>query len=204
MEDNLYEDPGLFNIKPYSCMKRFKRIFRLVDLYALPITLRYKQEKRFYTNWGAMTSIFIIMLMLGFLVSSLLTMFADTNVTEVVTTKLIKNKDFQNLEEGNFIFGFRVIDSNDQLFEQSDILSWDIVTNEAEWNNATQSYSTTPTVYELTNCGTYYKEELNDTILLDETTLTRANMNSYLCPMKLKKNFVNGTKFEERYVSTSL
>ena len=42
MEEDPYEDPGLYEIKPYSCMKRFKRVFRLVDLYALPITLRYK------------------------------------------------------------------------------------------------------------------------------------------------------------------
>ena len=60
-----------------------------------------------------MTSIFIIMLMIGFFVSYLVKMFADTNVTEVVTTKLIKNKDFKNLQEGNFIFGFRVIDSDE-------------------------------------------------------------------------------------------
>jgi len=41
-----------------------KRKFRLLDLYALPITLRYKGEKKFYTNFGALTSLFIILLVM--------------------------------------------------------------------------------------------------------------------------------------------
>ena len=93
MEIDPYDDPALYQIKAIPCMKRFKKVFRIVDMYALPITLRYKQEKRFYTNWGACTSVALIVIMLGFFVSYLLRMFADTDTTETVLTKLIKNKD---------------------------------------------------------------------------------------------------------------
>lgn len=89
MEVDPYDDPDLYTIEPIPCMKQFKKIFRLIDLYALPITLRYKQEKKFYTNWGAATSIFIILIMVGFFVSYLVTMLADTNTTESIISKLV-------------------------------------------------------------------------------------------------------------------
>ena len=72
-----YDDPCLYTITPISPMKKYKKICRLIDLYALPITLRYKTEKRFYTNYGACTSITLILVMLGFFASYLITMLAD-------------------------------------------------------------------------------------------------------------------------------
>ena len=72
-----YDDPSLYTITPVKSMKKFKKICRLIDLYALPITLRYKTEKKFYTNYGACTSITIILVMLAFFASYLTQMFAD-------------------------------------------------------------------------------------------------------------------------------
>ena len=72
-----YDDPTLYTITPTKSMKKFKRVCRLIDLYALPITLRYKAEKKFYTNYGACTSITIIFIMLAFFASSLTTMLSD-------------------------------------------------------------------------------------------------------------------------------
>lgn len=48
-------------------MKQFKRQFRKLDLYAMPVTLRYKGEKKFYTNFGALTSVIIILLMVAYI-----------------------------------------------------------------------------------------------------------------------------------------
>jgi hypothetical protein len=45
--------------------KLMKKAFRRADLYALPITLRYKGEKKFYTNFGACISAFVIFFILG-------------------------------------------------------------------------------------------------------------------------------------------
>ena len=93
MEVDPYDDPSLYEITRTKPMKKFKKICRIFDLYSLPITLRYKQQKKFYTNYGACTSITIIFLMLGFIGSYLIQMFADTQITEAVFTKLIKDKD---------------------------------------------------------------------------------------------------------------
>ncbi len=95
-------------------------------MYALPITLRYKQEKRFYTNWGACTSVALIVIMLGFFVSYLLRMFADTDTTETILTKLIKNKDSTQFGQGNFLFGFRIVDNDGRLFWDQSMIQWSI------------------------------------------------------------------------------
>ena len=52
-----------------------------MDLYALPITFRYKAEKKFYTNFGAATSIVLLIVMVGFLWAYIREMLSDTRVT---------------------------------------------------------------------------------------------------------------------------
>lgn len=47
----------------------------MLDLYALPITFRYKGEKKFYTMFGAVVSLFIILATLSLLYSELTAMF---------------------------------------------------------------------------------------------------------------------------------
>ena len=44
---------------PIPNFKRFKFYFKMLDMYALPITLRYKHQKMFYTNFGAMISLLV-------------------------------------------------------------------------------------------------------------------------------------------------
>ena len=61
-----------------------------------------------------------------------------------------------------------------------------------------------PTYYRLTNCLDYYKSDLNGTIALEESAFIRADINSYLCPVALLPKFIQGTQFEETYVSTTL
>lgn len=57
-------------------MKKLKRYFRLADLFARDVSLKYKGERyrlpfshyrRFYTNFGALTSVVIITVMLTLL-----------------------------------------------------------------------------------------------------------------------------------------
>ena len=93
-------------------MKRIKKLFRKVDLYALPITLRYKQEKRFYTNFGALTSCVLVITVFSFATSYLLSMLANENPKTQQKTAFIAEKD-KLLESsgGKFLFGYRIIDS---------------------------------------------------------------------------------------------
>ena len=110
VEVDPYDDPQLYTIVPMPPAKKFKKICRLIDLYALPITLRYKQEKKFYTNYGACASIVMVLIMLSFFASYLVRMLADTEITQSVDTKLISNKEIEFTANHTFIFGFRVTD----------------------------------------------------------------------------------------------
>ena len=77
MEIDPFHDPLLQKKDNVPVFKRFKKLLRKADIYALPITLRYKAEKKFYTNFGAATSVLIILTMLGFAASDFATMLAD-------------------------------------------------------------------------------------------------------------------------------
>ena len=208
MEVDPYNDPSLYTIEPIPCMKRYKKIFRLIDLYAMPITLRYKQEKRFYTNWGAATSIVIILVMLGFFASNLINMFADTNTTETILTKLVVNKEpattSSSTYNGTFIFGFRILDADSNAFWDQSIIKWSVVTTKKTWSSALEIYEPFMTTYYLSNCKDYYESTLKETLVIDDSEYARADLNSYQCPVSLLTNFIAGTQFQDTYVETAL
>ena len=62
-----FRDPSLYTYERIPWLKRFKADFRMLDLYALPITLRYKNQKKFYTNYGACSSLVLIIIVFGYL-----------------------------------------------------------------------------------------------------------------------------------------
>ena len=65
-EVDKFKDDDFYHIEDIKCMSKTRGFVRQLDLYALPITLRYKGEKMFYTNFGAATSLLLIISMLGF------------------------------------------------------------------------------------------------------------------------------------------
>lgn len=81
VEVDPFRDESFYHIETVPCMSRFRRLVRQADLYALPITMRYKNEKMFYTNFGAAASILIVISMLAVLLSQVLTMTAKTDIT---------------------------------------------------------------------------------------------------------------------------
>jgi len=78
MEIDPFKDPLLKTYEPLSCYAKFKKIFKLLDLYALPITFKYKGEKKFYTMYGAVVSLFIILATLALLYSEMSSMYFKT------------------------------------------------------------------------------------------------------------------------------
>ena len=78
MEPDPFHDENFYSMEKVRCLSLFRRLVRQVDMYAIPITLRYKSEKMFYTNFGAFTSILIILAMVGLFVNEIITMFART------------------------------------------------------------------------------------------------------------------------------
>jgi hypothetical protein len=47
----------------------------------MPVTLRYKGEKKFYTNYGAVTSLLIILLMVAYIGTEISVMLSLTKYT---------------------------------------------------------------------------------------------------------------------------
>ena len=66
-EDNFFEDNRLSTYTPIPMMAQLKRMWRRTDSYALPVTLRYKGEKKFYTNFGALISCTIYLALMVYL-----------------------------------------------------------------------------------------------------------------------------------------
>ena len=64
MENNPFKDPRIKKYEKISLAKKLKKNLRKLDIYAMPIALRYKGEKKFYTNFGAIVSAILILLML--------------------------------------------------------------------------------------------------------------------------------------------
>ena len=158
-------------------MKRIKKLFRKVDIYALPITLRYKSEKKFYTNFGALTSVILIVAMLGFATSFMLAMLADENPTVQQKTAFISEKD-KELESsgGGFLFGFRILDS--ETGEDFLDLSYAhpvITTYTNTWNPQTKAYVERPQNYVLEACDVDFLKGLNSNLQIsDPSSLVRA------------------------------
>jgi len=67
MERNLFNESeeSLKYYKKIGMFKRFKYYFKMIDIYAIPITLRYKNQRKFYTNFGALTTTVILLTMLS-------------------------------------------------------------------------------------------------------------------------------------------
>ena len=81
-----------------------------MDLYAIPITLRYKAEKKFYTNFGALTSLFLIITIFSFTIKFILEMLNGLNVSQEVSRKLNSKKppDVHEESPGKFMFGYQI------------------------------------------------------------------------------------------------
>ena len=69
---DIFLEHEFVSYEPVSVKKQMKRSCRLMDLYAIPITLRYKNEKKFYTNFGAATSCVVITVILTLLLTEIL------------------------------------------------------------------------------------------------------------------------------------
>ncbi len=114
-EVDYFRGPGFYSYEPIPLMKRLKRMFRALDIYALPITLRYKMEKRFYTNFGALSSVILLLVVVVFIYLEVSVMFQKTQVSETSQTGFITDRP-ENIAKTlvPFSFGFRLINAKNQ------------------------------------------------------------------------------------------
>jgi|LauGreDrversion4_2_1035121.scaffolds.fasta_scaffold2403868_1 hypothetical protein len=87
-----FRDPALYSYEPIPLMKLGKRYFRALDIYALPITLRYKMEKKFYTNFGALASVVLLLVVGVFIYVEMSVMVSKTEVTGTSSSNFISNR----------------------------------------------------------------------------------------------------------------
>mmetsp|Transcript_33378 Transcript_33378/g.24128 ORF Transcript_33378/g.24128 Transcript_33378/m.24128 type:complete len:212 (+) Transcript_33378:75-710(+) len=192
-------------------MKRFKRLFRKLDIYALPITLRYKGEKKFFTNFGALTSLFVIIAMLALLLNEISKMTSMTDITSMQVTKLTSLKpDYSanpNQLGTDFMFGFRFIDQQGNDFKDESILQPEIAVYERNWTlvnetEGTWTYVDIPSVLETVSCSVH-RNNFNFTSLQSDQ-LQRAQFDDYTCPIYVPDTFMRATLFESDFMYTSV
>lgn len=107
-----------FTYRKVPMTKIFKKFFRRIDFYAKPITLRHKGEYKFYTNLGAYTSLFIILIMIGFTTVLAINMINGNEFT--VQHRIISyNNEFPvvPLGKNSFSMGFALFDEDGNLFD---------------------------------------------------------------------------------------
>jgi len=70
------------------------RLFKKLDLYALPVTLRYKGEKKFYTNFGACVSLSVILTLVAIIYGELVNLVSrgPSQMTVSSSAKLVGSK----------------------------------------------------------------------------------------------------------------
>ena len=71
MEENPFENSNFTYKTKDKCISKTRRLMRITDMYALPISLRYKSEKKFFTNFGAVTTITLMAVLALLLVGGL-------------------------------------------------------------------------------------------------------------------------------------
>ena len=164
VEVDPYRDEDFYHLEEIKCISIFRRLVRQLDLYALPITLRYKSEKMFYTNFGACTSILLVLTMVGILANEITTMFEKNNIVQTVTS-IPSNRREDGLEQGGvFLFGYRFVSDTGQAVSiDSSVAEAEIVTKTYQWNTGTNTYESDETKYFMNNC----QQVFNDDILND-------------------------------------
>jgi hypothetical protein len=99
-----------------------KRWFRMADLFAYPVTLKYKGERyllsfnlvrRFNTNFGAMTSIIIYLIMIVLTLVQVDKMIARKQINFQESFQLAEPTSFLLGYDEGFVFGYRIFNRVD-------------------------------------------------------------------------------------------
>lgn len=89
------------------------------------------------------------------MIQSLLAMMNNKEIIQNTTNKLMKNKsDDLKAKGGVFLFGYRIVDDENNLFEDPSILSSNFQTIEQSWNSEKEAYDSKTTTYFQEDCST--------------------------------------------------
>lgn len=137
-------------------------------------------------------------------------MIDKSKIVQSVTTVPTRNKD-SILEEmgGPFLFGYRLVDSDGQVFNDPTFLDGIFETTSNSWNETDRSYVQDTTRYFTNDCNSTFEEDIRsnffgERLAFDITQLDRLAAPTFICPKSLKRDFVNGALGDANYTSTVL
>lgn len=102
-------------VEPIPLWKKFKFYFKQIDMYALPITLRYKNQRKFYTNAGALTSLFIYLFLVGTLIGQLYSVFTyDANLIVSQESNKLADQTINSIDKKKYqlFWGYRIVNAS--------------------------------------------------------------------------------------------
>ena len=111
---NLFDvNKKLKEYKPIPAFKKFKFYFKMMDMYALPITLRYKNQQKFFTNFGALTSLFVYLSVLVYLMGNITETVSDPTRGIQFQSNAVRKQDLEWPDPGDkdhpyFFLGLRL------------------------------------------------------------------------------------------------
>lgn len=216
-----FRDPSLYKYTPIPPLKQFKRLFRRLDIYALPITLRYKGEKKFYTNFGALTSLLIVLLMVAYIWTEINLMLSLTQYTSTSTSSTVMLRDYQDgefsyatlVEQGNYAdmtFGISARFWNGTNFYDPSYFTLVLEQESQSYNSFNNNYDTEITTLEFANCLESYLFALDSEtgvtpLGMTSETLQQYHVNQYWCPTNFNmKDLVARQQQSTRIIKTSV
>lgn len=150
----------------------------------MPVSLRYKGEKKFYTNFGALTSVIIILLMVAYIGTEIKLMLSQTQYEQTQTVLSVVERDqatgsqaYSNVVANgvyaDMTFGMRAFHNNFTQFNDPSYFT-------LRFLQQTQSYSTFYKVYTSTTITVNSTNCLNHPLFrIDpDTGLTPLDMNN--------------------------
>jgi hypothetical protein len=128
-----------------------KRWFRMADLFAYPVTLKYKGERyllscnlvrRFNTNFGAMTSIIIYLIMIVLTLVQVDKMIARKQINFQESFQLAEPTSFLLGYDEGFVFGYRIfnrVDDTTYTFNHTGYLNVSVEQVTTDYGNPFES-----------------------------------------------------------------
>ncbi|CDW77920.1 UNKNOWN [Stylonychia lemnae] len=142
MEYDIYDNyqhikgQDVYEYRRIPLNKKCKKLFRQADFYANPITLRYKGEKKFYTNFGALTSSLIIAGMLALTIYQVTLMLSQSQITFQESSSLALPAAFELGVDNGFTFAFRLYNKDTKkTFDYNQYFNVSIIQINKTWYN---------------------------------------------------------------------
>lgn len=112
-------------------------------------------EKKFYTNFGALASVVLLMVVGVFIYLEVSVMLSKTEVTGTSQSNFINNRQFVDTHSKTmvpFSFGFRLRTLSNEIFNDNTYLNVTLNQLSNVWDETTQGYVQTVNPLQIVSC----------------------------------------------------